>query len=180
MLKKLFPLLVMFLCGCAGVNPDGNSSVQTLRDLGPAPELTNTVWLNSPEPLRLANLHGKVVLLEMWTFDCINCQHTLPTLNEWYRTYSGQGLVIIGNHFPEFPYEASLDNLRRAVKDQDIQFPVAQDNDGVTWQAFHNQYWPTMYLIDKRGEIRYVRIGEGGYDLTETAIQSLLAEDYPE
>ena len=88
-------------------------------------------------------------------------------------------MIIIGNHFPEFPVEADLSNLKQAVKDLAIQYPVAQDNQGVTWNAYKNNFWPTMYLIDKSGHIRYIRIGEGAYDITESAIQSLLAERYP-
>jgi thiol-disulfide isomerase/thioredoxin len=186
-MKIIVPVFLLFLTGCAAaISQPATSSVNTsatpwsdLPDLGPAPELTNTTWLNTPTPLRLANLHGKVVLLEMWTFDCINCRHTIPQLNAWYKTYSNQGLVIIGNHFPEFPYEADLTNLQKAVQDLGIQYPVAQDNQGVTWNAYKNNFWPTMYLIDKSGHIRYVRIGEGGYDITGAAIQSLFAERYP-
>jgi thiol-disulfide isomerase/thioredoxin len=185
-MMKILPVLLLLLSGCAdAVTPAASksdkpdSSRSLLRDLGPAPELNNKVWLNTPAPIHLADLRGKVILLEMWTFDCINCQHTLPTLNSWYEEYASQRLVIIGNHYPEFPYEANLENLKNAVKDDEINYPVAQDNEGTTWNAYKNKYWPTMYLIDKKGEIRYVRIGEGGYDLTEAAIQSLLAEQYP-
>jgi thiol-disulfide isomerase/thioredoxin len=176
----LLALLAAFLAGCMNTMdlpaPTPESNQVDLRDLGAAPELTNSVWLNTPEPLRLADLRGKVILLEMWTFDCVNCQPTLPVLNGWYDKYSSAGLVIIGNHYPEFPREANLDNLKQAVQEDGIKYPVAQDNDGATWIAYENEFWPTMYLIDKKGEIRYVRIGEGGYDLTETAIQTLLDE----
>ncbi len=110
----------------------------------------------------------------MWTFDCINCRHTIPQLNTWYKTYSNQGLVIIGNHYPEFPYEADLANLKKAVQDLGIEYPVAQDNEGVTWKAYNNNYWPAIYLIDKFGHIRYIQIGEGAYDITEAAFQELL------
>lgn len=184
-MRKMMILFLLLLTGCAAAAParkplaravQPQPSPTPLRDWGPAPELNNKVWLNTPAPLHLANLRGKVVLLEMWTFDCINCQHTLPTLKGWYQKYADKGLVIIGNHFPEFPFEADLNNLKQAVKDAGINYPVAQDNDGKTWTAYKNQYWPTMYLIDKKGEIRYVRIGEGGYDITESAIQDLLAE----
>lgn len=156
-----------------------SSPQPALRDFGPAPELTNTTWLNTDTPLRLANLRGKVVLLEMWTFECVNCRNTLPTVKSWYKTYASQGLVVIGNHYPEFAYEADLNNLKAAVKDLGILYPVAQDNAGATWQAYKNNYWPTIYLIDKFGHIRYVHIGEGAYDLTESAIQNLLAQAYP-
>ena len=100
-------------------------------------------------------------------------------MREWNSKYADQGLVVIGNHYPEFNYEKDLDNLAQAVADLGIEYPVAQDNDGKTWRAFGNRYWPTKYLIDKRGRIRYRHIGEGRYAETEAAIQTLLAEAYP-
>ena len=100
-------------------------------------------------------------------------------MREWHNQYKDEGLVIIGNLYPEFSYEADLDNLKQAVSDLDIPYAVAQDNDRKTWKAYKNRYWPTLYLIDKRGHIRYVHIGEGRYAETEAAIQSLLAESYP-
>lgn len=148
----------------------------TLPDLGPAPEITSDIWLNVDSPLQLTQLHGKVVIVEMWTFGCINCQNVMPSLKEWHGKYKDQGLVIIGNHYPEFSYEADLGNLKNAIARFDIQYPVAQDNDGVTWRAYKNHYWPALYLIDKQGHIRYVHIGEGGYQETEANIQALLAE----
>jgi thiol-disulfide isomerase/thioredoxin len=153
-----------------------NASAASLPDLGPAPELTNDTWLNVDSPLRLADLRGKVVLLDMWTFGCINCQHVIPSLKAWHSKYASQGLVVIGNHFPEFDYEKDLDNLKEAVRRYDIQYAVAQDNDGETWRAYNNHYWPTLYLMDKQGHIRYIHIGEGAYAETEAAIQALLAE----
>ena len=184
----LFMLMGLLLSACAASPAQGGSlqspvtaapdqsSVSDLPDLGPAPELTNDVWINSPQPLRLAGLRGKVVLLEMWTFGCINCQNTLSTVKDWYARYADHELVVIGNHYPEFSYERDLTNLKAAVQSAGILYPVAQDNDGVTWRAFDNLYWPTMYLIDKRGHLRYTHIGEGAYATTEQAIQSLLAE----
>lgn len=100
-------------------------------------------------------------------------------MREWHHTYKDQGLVVIGNHFPEFSYEHDLDNLKAAIIDLDLLYPVAQDNDGVTWRAYRNRYWPTLYLIDKWGNIRYTHIGEGAYEETESAILALLAEKYP-
>lgn len=150
----------------------------SLPDLGLAPELTNDTWLNVDAPLTLADLRGKVVLLEMWTFGCINCQHVIPALKEWHSKYKDQGLVIIGNHFPEFSYESDLQNLRQAIAKDGIEYAVAQDNNGDTWRAYQNQYWPTLYLIDKRGHIRYIHIGEGQYQETEQNIEALLAENY--
>ncbi len=182
-MKIIISVLLLFLTGCATV-PQQPVQTQTLPvqvslpDKGLAPELTNETWINTSKPLRLADLHGKVVLLEMWTFECINCRHTIPQLNAWYNSYADQGLVIIGNHYPEFPYEASLENLKQAVKDLGIHYPVAQDNEGVTWRTYKNQYWPTIYLIDKIGHIRYIQIGEGAYAKTESAIKDLLSEAY--
>jgi thiol-disulfide isomerase/thioredoxin len=150
-----------------------------LPDLGPAPELHNTVWLNTDGPLRLEDLRGKVVGLEMWTFGCINCQHVMPSLKQWHAAYKDQGFVLIGNHYPEFEYESKLDNLKDAIAREGIEYAVAQDNQGGTWRAYHNRYWPALYLIDKRGHIRYVHIGEGAYAETEQNIQALLAEAYP-
>jgi thiol-disulfide isomerase/thioredoxin len=155
------------------------SVTASLPDLGPAPEFTNEIWLNVDAPLRLADLRGKVVAIDMWTFGCINCRNIIPSLREWHNKYSDEGLVIIGNHYPEFSYEADLENLKQAVIDLDVPYAVAQDNDRVTWNAYNNRYWPTLYLIDKRGHIRYVHIGEGAYEITEAAIQELLAESYP-
>ena len=185
---SFFFILAIALSACAPAASTGTGSTgkaatsheSNLPDLGIAPELTNNIWLNVSAPLRLANLRGKVVLLDMWTFECINCQHVLPALKGWHSQYADSGLVIIGNHFPEFPYEADLNNLKNAVANMGIHFAVAQDNDGATWQAYKNQYWPTMYLIDKRGHIRYVHIGEGAYDETEAAIKDLLAEPAPQ
>jgi alkyl hydroperoxide reductase subunit AhpC len=103
----------------------------------------------------------------------------IPSLREWYETYKDQGLVVIGNHYPEFSHERDLENLKDALVRLDIPYPVAQDNDRQTWAAYNNRYWPTLYLIDKWGHIRYQHIGEGRYDETEAAIRTLLAEAYP-
>jgi thiol-disulfide isomerase/thioredoxin len=173
-------LLLIGLTACTATAAQPAKSLdRALPDLGSAPELTNSIWLNTQSPLRLTNLRGKVVVLEMWTFDCINCQHVMPFLKAWYAKYKDQGLLIIGNHFPEFSYEADLNNLKKAVASYGIEYPVAQDNEGATWYAYHNLYWPTLYLIDKHGDIRYIHIGEGNYAETEANIQTLLAESYP-
>jgi hypothetical protein len=100
----------------------------------------------------------------------------IPSLRGWHEEYTAQGLVIIGNHYPEFDYEKDLDNLKKAITDLKIPYPVAQDNNGTTWRAYKNRYWPTLYLIDKQGHLRYIHIGEGNYAETEQAIQDLLAE----
>ncbi len=147
-----------------------------LPDLGAAPELNNRVWLNTDRPLRLADLRGKVVLLDMWTFDCINCRNVIPSLRDWYNKYTNQGLVVIGNHYPEFDFERDLNNLKEALVRLNVPYPVAQDNDGGTWQAYRARYWPSLFLIDKQGHLRYTHIGEGDYATTERAIQGLLKE----
>jgi len=181
MKPSLAVLIVMLtLAGCAvGAAENAPEPTSQLENLGPAPELYNETWLNTDQPLRLAELKGKVVLLEMWTFGCINCRNVIPHIREWYDQYSEDGLVVIGNHYPEFNYEANLDNLKAALVELDVPYPVAVDNDKQTWSAYGNRYWPTTYLIDKQGSIRYVHIGEGAYQETEQAIQTLLAEIYP-
>jgi thiol-disulfide isomerase/thioredoxin len=181
-----FGFLALMLFGCASpASPQSQTdsampNLASLPDLGPAPELTNDTWLNVDAPLRLADLRGKVVILEMWTFGCINCQHVIPLLKDWHSKYAEQGLVIIGNHYPEFSYEEDLENLKNAVAKNDIQYAVAQDNNGGTWRAYKNHYWPTLYLIDKQGHIRYVHIGEGNDQESEKNIKALLAEEYTE
>jgi len=119
-----------------------------------------------------------VVLLDMWTFECINCIHITPYVQAWHTHYADQGLVVIGNHFPEFSFERDIANIRKALPDLGITYAVTQDNSGATWGAWGNQYWPTVYLIDKHGRLRYTHIGEGSYDSTEAAIQDLLRETY--
>jgi thiol-disulfide isomerase/thioredoxin len=184
MQRFVFGLIAFILFGCS-IGEDMTQQMDpampvtaSLPDLGPAPELTNDTWLNVDSPLRLADLRGKVVIVEMWTFGCINCQHVMPALKEWHSKYKDAGLVIIGNHFPEFSYEAELENLKEAIAQNDIQYAVAQDNDGATWKAYKNHYWPALYLIDKQGHIRYVHIGEGRYSETEKNIKALLEETY--
>ena len=147
-----------------------------LPDLGPAPELMGiTNWLNS-EPLMLSSLRGKVVLIDFWTYTCINCIRTLPFVTGWYEKYKDGGLVIIGVHTPEFEFEKKTENVGNALEMFKVNYPVAQDNNYVTWNNFNNSYWPAKYLIDKNGHIRLIHFGEGNYAETERAIQSLLAE----
>lgn len=171
-------VLAIFLLGVTLVMyAQTESDLPVIRN---APELHDGIWLNTETPLKLANLRGKVVLLEMWTFDCINCIRTLPYVQEWHETYSEDGLVVIGNHYPEFNYEHELPNLRAAIQRLGVTYPILQDNDRQTWSAYNNRFWPTIYLIDKRGQVRYVHFGEGRYSTTEQNIQALLAEPYPD
>jgi cytochrome c biogenesis protein CcdA/thiol-disulfide isomerase/thioredoxin len=144
-----------------------------------APEFTDTQqWFNTPadRPLTLAGLRGKVVLVDFWTYTCINCIRTLPYIEAWYRKYHRDGFTVVGVHTPEFPFEKEASNVQRAIGDFGLTYPVAQDNDYGTWTAYHNQYWPADYLIDATGRVRLVHFGEGSYDETEQAIRALLAE----
>ncbi len=140
-----------------------------------APELEPTEWVNSL-PFRLADLRGRVALVEFWTFDCVNCQHVIPALVQWHRTYAPRGLVVVGVHTPEFRHERELMNVQAAMQRFGIDYPVLLDNDFGTWRAYRNRAWPSLYLVDKRGLIRYTHVGEGSYDQTRRAIESLLAE----
>ncbi len=145
----------------------------------PAPELTGTQrWFNTPRdrPLSLSGLRGQVVLVDFWTYTCINCIRTLPYIEAWYRRYHRDGLTVIGVHTPEFPFEKEASNVQRAIGDFGLTYPVAQDNDYSVWTAYRNQYWPADYLIDARGRVRLVHFGEGSYEETERAIRSLLTE----
>jgi cytochrome c biogenesis protein CcdA/thiol-disulfide isomerase/thioredoxin len=144
-----------------------------------APEFADTQqWFNTPggQPLSLAQLRGQVVLVDFWTYTCINCIRTLPYIEAWYRKYHHDGFTVVGVHTPEFPFEKEASNVQRAIGDFGITYPVAQDNDYATWTAYRNQYWPADYLIDASGRVRLVHFGEGSYDDTERAIRSLLAE----
>ena len=132
-------------------------------------------WINS-EPLTLEELRGNVVLVDFWTYSCINCVWTLPYMKEWYDKYTDQGLVIIGVHSPEMRAEKRRDKVLAAVAEHGLKYPVAQDNDFETWRAFGTVAWPTLYLVDKDGVIRYSHFGSGGYFETEKMIQELLAE----
>jgi cytochrome c biogenesis protein CcdA/thiol-disulfide isomerase/thioredoxin len=143
---------------------------------GAMPSLSGAVdWLNSPALTNEA-LKGKVVLVDFWTFDCINCKHTLPYVKDWAKKYEKDGLVVIGVHTPEYGFERIIDNVRAKVKEYGITYPVAIDNNYAIWRNFDNQYWPAHYLIDAKGQVRYTHFGEGSYDTQEQMIQQLLQE----
>jgi thiol-disulfide isomerase/thioredoxin len=131
-------------------------------------------WMNSASPVTTKDLLGKVVLVQIWTLGCINCQRTLPYITSWNQKYAAKGLQIIGIHTPEFPFERDSKNIRRAIAKHGITYPVGVDNDFQTWKAFKNEYWPHLFLADKQGIIRYDHIGEGAYDETESKIRQLL------
>ena len=149
----------------------------TYESLTPAtaPELATGDWINS-KPLKLEDLRGRVVLIDFWTFGCINCRNTLPFIKGWHDRYRDKGLTVIGVHSPEFDYEKKVANLRREVASLEIHYPVVSDNDYQTWDAYKVQAWPTIFLLDKQGRIRWMHVGEGNYDQAERRIQELLAE----
>jgi cytochrome c biogenesis protein CcdA/thiol-disulfide isomerase/thioredoxin len=158
------------------VGSSSHVAEERLDDFGPAPEFRGIdLWINSP-PLTLASLRGKVVLVDFWTYSCINCLRTLPHLRAWYDAYRDDGLVIVGVHAPEFAFEHDEGNVRRAVDRLAIEYPVALDNDFETWTAWSNRYWPAKYLIDRRGHVRYAHIGEGDYEESERVLRRLLSE----
>lgn len=166
--------------GIAGpAQQQGGGAAATLEDEGPMPPLDGAVsWLNSP-PLTREGLKGKVVLIDFWTYSCINCLRTLPYVRAWAEKYGPDGLVVIGVHTPEFAFEKDIGNVRKAVADLGVTYPVAIDNDYRIWRAFRNKYWPAHYFIDAQGRIRYHHFGEGDYAGSERVIQRLLAEAQP-
>ncbi|MEH6419873.1 thioredoxin family protein [Pseudomonas sp. CGJS7] len=132
-------------------------------------------WINSP-PLTMAGLRGKVVLVEFWTYSCINCIRVMPHVKQWHQRYRDSGLTVVGVHTPEYGYEKIPRNVDAAVARFGIEYPVAQDNAYATWNAYHNRYWPALYLIDRNGRVVYEHFGEGDYAQTEAKIKQLLAE----
>jgi cytochrome c biogenesis protein CcdA/thiol-disulfide isomerase/thioredoxin len=154
-------------------------AAKALPDLGTAPEFTETEdWFNTPgdRPLTLAGLRGRVVLIDFWTYTCINCIRTLPYLKAWNAAYAKDGLTIVGVEAPEFAFEKDASNVSDAIGQFGLRYPIVQDNNMGTWNAYGNEYWPADYLIDAKGQVRYATFGEGDYDKTETAIRALLAE----
>jgi cytochrome c biogenesis protein CcdA/thiol-disulfide isomerase/thioredoxin len=150
-----------------------------LKSLGKAPDFTNTQdWFNTPgdKPLSIASLKGKVVLVDFWTYTCINCVRTLPFIEGLYKTYHKYGLEVVGVETPEFSFEQEASNVQQAIKTDGLTYPVVQDNDYGTWDAYHNEYWPADYLIDANGEIRHTQFGEGAYEKEEAAVRTLLYE----
>lgn len=171
-MKRLFTLL---LAGATFFNA-ALSHGAPIAKVQTAPEFTGIdKWLGS-QPLTMQGLRGKVVLVDFWTYTCINCIRTLPHVKRWHEKYKDQGLVVVGVHTPEYPFERSTSNVQSAIKRFGIPYAVAQDNRYATWEAYSNRYWPAVYLIDKRGRIVYTHFGEGAYQETEARIQALLAE----
>ncbi len=140
-----------------------------------APEIPNDTWLNG-NPTSFAELKGKVVMVEFWTFGCYNCRNVEPHVKAWHKKYKDQGFVVIGVHSPEFSYEQDVEKVKKYLRDHGIDYAVPIDNEFATWNRYGNRYWPAMHLVDKKGVIRSVQIGEGRYQETEKLIQNLLAE----
>jgi thiol-disulfide isomerase/thioredoxin len=141
-----------------------------------APEISSGLWINS-EPLTLKSLHGRVVLIEFWTFACYNCRNVLPAMKKWDAQYRDKGLTIIGVHTPELDFERDIDQLRREVAALGVKYAVVTDQDYSTWKAYGVKAWPTLFLLDKQGRVRWTHVGEGYYDQTEEVIKKLLAEE---
>jgi thiol-disulfide isomerase/thioredoxin len=161
----LFAAALLSSCSAGGIAPGE-----------PAPELRDvTAWVGTP-PLTLESLRGKVVLVNFWTFGCINCRNTVPTVRGWHEKYAGRGLVIVGVHTPEFMSEESTAAVQDAVARLGIAWPVAVDADRANWNAWSNRYWPAFYFVDAQGVVRHARFGEGGYAESEAWIERLLAE----
>jgi len=153
----------------------GSSTEYKSSESAAAPALAAGEWINSA-PLKLNDLRGRVVLIEFWTFGCINCRNTLPFIKSLHDRYQDKGLTIIGVHSPEFDEERKVESLRRQVTSLGIRYPVVTDNDYQTWSAYHVEAWPTTFLLDKQGRIRWMHEGEGGNDEAERLIQKLLAD----
>jgi thiol-disulfide isomerase/thioredoxin len=159
-----------------GAVPQSTPAAVQLAIEGELPSLGSaTGWLNSP-PLTAAGLRGKVVLVDFWTYTCINWLRSLPYVRAWAEKYKNQGLVVIGVHAPEFAFEKNLDNVRRAAKDMKVSYPIAIDSDHAIWRAFKNEYWPALYFVDAQGRIRDHHFGEGEYEKSERVLQQLLTE----
>ena len=175
------------LSGVTGNNTDGSLSScsqgsPTLQECGPAPAFRSiTKWLNTPggRPLTIAGLKGRVVLVDFWTYSCINCQRSLPHVEAWNKAYAADGLTVVGVHTPEFAFEHVPSNVAAAAKQLGVDYPIAIDDNYGTWDAYENEYWPAEYLIDATGHIRHVDFGEGLYGQTETLIRQLLKDADP-
>ncbi|MDH3504690.1 MAG: redoxin domain-containing protein [Nitrospirota bacterium] len=147
----------------------------SFANTSPAPDIISSTWINS-EPVKMEDLRGKVVMVEFWTFGCWNCRNIEPYVKEWHKKYATKGLVVIAVHSPEFKYEYDVEKVKEYIQEHRIPYAVPIDNEFRSWRQYRNRYWPTLYLIDKQGNIQYTHIGEGGYEETEHTIQRLLAE----
>ena len=164
--------------GMAGlVAPAAGGAPVGAKDAPAAPAFGAGTWINS-DALTLASLRGRVVVVDFWTFGCDNCRNTLPSLKRLHESYAAKGLTVVGVHTPESDYEKVLANVRRSVGSLGILYPVVTDNDYATWDAYGVNAWPTVFILDRRGRVRYRHVGEGAYDEQERAVRALLAEEY--
>jgi thiol-disulfide isomerase/thioredoxin len=171
LLARLAPMAGVAACA----SPESGGAARQQPTASAAPPISSDVWLNTP-PLAWDDLRGRVVMVEFWTFGCVNCRNVIPAFREMHADYSGKGFVLIGVHSPEFDYERDLANVERAVRELGIAYPVAIDNDFANWRRYRNRYWPSRYLVDRHGALRYSHIGEGAYGETREWIKRLLAE----
>jgi thiol-disulfide isomerase/thioredoxin len=177
-LRSLAASLVVLALGLPGAATpgfsDGIAPPKITAAQSTAPNFVGiSKWFNSP-PLSISDLRGKVVLVDFWTYGCINCVNTLPRVTELYAKYRDRGLVVVGIHTPEFPFEHSATNVQAALKRHGIAYPVGQDNESRTWDAYHNQYWPSQYIVDQNGRIVFHHDGEGQYEQIDRTIARLL------
>lgn len=173
--RWLISLPALLAAGLATRLPVAGANETLLAASPIAPAIQSDTWLNT-NPIDWPHLRGTVTMVEFWTYGCINCQHVIPAMKAFHADYTAKGFTLIGVHSPEFEHEKKLANVKEAVKRWGIAYPVALDNDFANWRRYRNRYWPALYLIDKRGVIRYTRAGEGGYDETRRWIERLLAE----
>ena len=182
-LKIILPITVLFIAIALSLNfiskSDANAeksmTINTKADK--APEIKGEKWINTEMPLTLADMRGKVVLIEFWTFGCYNCKNTLPEMKKWYEKYKSDSFEMIGIHCPEFDNERNFDNVKENVNELGIKYPVATDNAFYNWYNYNVDAWPTIFIIDKQGNIRYRHVGEGSYKKTEETIKELLKEE---
>ena len=168
MLTRIFLGICLFYSVCVLENAKA-TAIDTI-----GAESNPSLWINSP-PLTQNDLKNKVVVIEFWTFDCINCKNTLPYMKKWYEGYKDKGLIVIGIHSPELRHERDIGNLKQAISDNEILYPVLIDNDFKVWKAFRTRFWPTIHVINKQGQIVHTQVGEGGYEATEAVIRTLLS-----
>jgi thiol-disulfide isomerase/thioredoxin len=181
--QRRLPLFATHLTSATTGAPsfDGSSfkrdTVIDAKDAPPAPAFAKGTWINT-DPLKLEDLRGRVVVVDFWTFGCYNCRNTLPALKRLNETYAAQGLTIVGVHTPELDRENVIENVRREVSSLGLRYAVVTDNGYETWHAYNVEAWPTVFILDKRGRVRYRHVGEGAYDEQERVVKTLLAEEY--